>query len=191
MLYVFSIYHYNPFKKERETAHFWVMSNQLRNAALYDIFTHVPSTSVSFSLTFILWLTDRFGISKCSFKNQLENNSEFILNSPFHFSPLMTSSSSALCPMCRNRPGGHQSIWDASNLRNRHHQRLQRTEHGGHGPSHLRCGRGGLQTDGQVGARVPLCIRVCMLPKDVPCCSAPSLFQSSVFQVCGSGPSQK
>lgn len=54
----------------------------------------------------------------------------------------------SLC--CRNCSGGHQPIRDASNLRHRHYQCLQWSEHGRHGPTHLRRGGGGLQTDGQV-----------------------------------------
>lgn len=55
----------------------------------------------------------------------------------------------------RNRSGGHQPVRDAADLRIRHHQRLQWAEHGRHGPTYLRRGRGGLQTDGQV------CMYVC------------------------------
>lgn len=56
--------------------------------------------------------------------------------------------------MCllRDCAGGYQPIWTAADLWRRSHQCVHRTEYGGHGPSYIRCGRGGVQTDGPVHA---------------------------------------
>lgn len=63
-------------------------------------------------------------------------------------------SSDSLSPFafsCRDHSGCHKSLPRAAHLRRCHHPCLQRPEHGRHGSTHLCCGRGSLQADGQVG----------------------------------------
>lgn len=58
--------------------------------------------------------------------------------------------SCCLCRVSRDRARGHQPVRAAAHLWRGGHQRLQWTEHGGHGPSYICCGWGGVQADGQV-----------------------------------------